>query len=351
MERLINIFDQAKYVIMEDWMSILISIVIVIIFRILSPVFAYAILKIVNFKKKKSEIKQISFYKPLKLIFFAFGLYVAAINLQLPEDTMLYVNKIFKIIIIALVAKGFLNMANPESSTFRTLQDKLNVINNKNATGFICKVIKAIVYLIAGFLIITELGYNLNGLVAGLGIGSAILALAVQDVVKNLFGGITILMDKTFLVGDFIEADGHSGNVVDITFRSTKIRTLDNTEVTIPNGILATTYVENWARMEKRRVEVNLMFDHDVKYEQLERVKTRIELVLNEYPNVIKGSVHINYTEIEKEGIKLYIYLYTNKAKYDEYLEVKGQINEVIKSIIEKENVSLELKDHVELLK
>ena len=87
-------------------------------------------------------------------------------------------------------------------------------------------------------MILTEFNFDVSGLVAGLGIGGAVIALAAQDFVKGLIAGMSILSDKPFLVGDWIEIGSEQGTVIDITFRSTKIRTNFNTIVTLPNSMI-----------------------------------------------------------------------------------------------------------------
>lgn len=323
------------------WINILIALLIVAISIFIAPILTYGILKIFNLKKKKSEIKKISFYKPLKIFIVALGIYGAILSLELSVENMVIVNKIFKIVTILLVTKGFANMANPDSATFQLLQSKIDIISNKKATGVICRAIRVLIYIIAGFIIITELGYNLNGLAAGLGIGTAILALAVQDVAKNLLGGFTIITDKILIVGDFIECGGYKGNVEDITFRSTRIRTLEGTQVTIPNGTLANSYIVNYGRMSKRRVEVNLHIDWSTNYETLEELKERLFLVLNSHAHVIKDSINIMFNEIGDDSLNLYIYLYIDEVKYDKYMAVKGQLNEEIIKLLQKENIEL----------
>lgn len=351
MEQIINIINPVKDYIVNNLNNIVLAIVIIIAFKTLSSIFAYIILKIFNIKNKKEEIKQNSFYKPLKLFFLLLGIYIAIDILGIPNDIMQNINKAFKIIIILLVSKGLANLVSKESKTFKIMKDKLKIIPNEKATVFICRGLKVLIYILSGYMIITELGYNLNGLATGLGIGTAIIALAVQDVVKNLLGGATILMDGIFVVGDYIESEGHVGTVEDITFRSTRIRTLDQTQVTIPNGELMNSYIINWSRMEKRRIEINLMLDFSTPYEDLKRAKSHIKMVLKQYPHVFDDSVNINYTEINEEGIKLYIYLYTDIVKLHEYYKIKGDINETIMQILEEEKVSLELRDHVKLIK
>ena len=84
------------------------------------------------------------------------------------------------------------------------------------------------IYIIAVFIILALLEIDLTGLVAGLGIGGIIVTLAAQDTAKNLFGGLVIFLDKPFNVGDWIEMDPYEGTIEDITFRTTRIRTFEN---------------------------------------------------------------------------------------------------------------------------
>ena len=128
-----------------------------------------------------------------------------------------------------------------------------------------------VIYIIAGFIAITLLGVNLNGLVAGLGIGGVIVTLAAQDTAKNLFGGLVIFMDKPFVVGDWIQMDNYEGTVEDITFRSTRIRTFENSLVNIPNSIISNSSIINWSKMEKRRYRTNLYIQIDTPFEKLEK--------------------------------------------------------------------------------
>ena len=125
--------------------------------------------------------------------------------------------------------------------------------------NFLLKIIRFVIYVIAIFLIITELGINLNGLIAGFGITGLIVTLAAQDTAKNLFGGVVIFLDKPFVVGDWIQFDKYEGTVEDITFRSTRIRTFENSVVNVPNSVLSNTSINNWSRMEKKKIQMHTM--------------------------------------------------------------------------------------------
>ena len=106
---------------------------------------------------------------------------------------------------------------------------------------------------VAAIAVLSEFGYPVTSLVAGLGIGGIALALAAQKTVENLFGSLSIGIDQPFRVGDYINVDTISGTVESIGLRSTRIRTLDRTLVTLPNGKLADMRVESFAERDRIR--------------------------------------------------------------------------------------------------
>ena len=123
------------------------------------------------------------------------------------------VTKIFEIVSVISFAKGLAESLTVQSSFVKTIKQKLDKDEDDTMFEFVFKIIRAIIYIIAGFIVITLLGINLNGLVAGLGIGGVIVTLAAQDTAKNLFGGLVIFLDKPFVVGDWIQMDNYEGTV------------------------------------------------------------------------------------------------------------------------------------------
>ena len=91
--------------------------------------------------------------------------------------------------------------------------------------------------------------------------GSVIISLAAQDTVKSLLSGVVILTDKPFDIGDYVEIGEHEGTVLDITFRSTRIKALNNTIITIPNSVITANSVINWNRLKSRRMDIILNLD------------------------------------------------------------------------------------------
>ena len=246
--------------------DIVIAVSIVILFRIFSSSLSYICIKMFKFKtRNKKKIKESAFYNPLRVF----------ISLRQPlnisDEVIGFVKKAFQIISVIIFAKGLAASLTPQSVIAKKIKEKTNRGMEDSMFDFLLKVVRVIIYIIAGFIAITLLGINLNGLVAGLGISGVIVTLAAQDTAKNLFGGMVIFVDKPFIVGDWIEIAEYEGTDEDITFRSTRVRTFENSLVNIPNSIIANSSIINWSKMEKRRYKTNLCIQIDTPLEKLEK--------------------------------------------------------------------------------
>lgn len=346
MENIRNFVEAVKAIQMSQVIDVIIAILIYILFRCLSKSLAYMTVKIFKPKaKNKKEIRNNAFYNPLKIFFVILGIYFAIVFLRRPlginEWLISATDKLFKISIIILSANGIANSLTTNNKMVSKLKERMNPEVEDTMFKFILKAIRFIIYIIAGFMVITELEFNLNGLVAGLGIGSVVITLAAQDTAKNLFGGLVIFLDKPFVVGDWIQVDKYEGTVEDITFRSTRVRTFENSVVNIPNAVIANDSIINWSRMEKRRNKVNLCLDLDTPLEKVQIVQQRIKEMLMQHDDVIDDTIIVRFDNITDNGINLMVCSYTNSIDYTSFLEEKEKINFKIMQILKEENVEL----------
>ena len=161
------------------------------------------------------------------------------------------------------------------------------------------------------------------------------------DTAKNLFGGIVIFLDKPFVVGDWIQMDIYEGTVEDITFRSTRVRTFENSLVNIPNSIISNASIINWSKMEKRRYRTNLCLAKDTPLEKLERFKTRVEDMLQSREAIFDDSIIVKFDTIANNGLNVLICSYTDSVDYTSYLSEREDINCKIMKILKEENIEL----------
>lgn len=252
---------------------------------------------------------------------------------------------IIRIVSIMIAAKILVNVLTSKSSWIRKMQEKINIANGKEKSKinseFLSKIAKTIIYTIAVFLIIQELGFDLGGLITGLGLGGVILTLAAQDTAKNLFGGVVIFLDKPFKVGDYIEANTYSGTVEDITFRSTAIRTLDDSLLHIPNSEMSAVAITNWAEINRRRYKTNLVITLETPLEKVEKVKQEIKNMLSEQEEIFSDTIMVNFENILDSGIEVVIIAYANIVSYGEFVKLKERLNYQIMQILSSNAVYL----------
>ena len=343
MSQVISIIESISAVQVID---ILIAIGIILFFRIFSSSFSYIIIRMFKIKEKKAKnIRESAFYNPLKVFFIILGFYIAVVFLKEPfnitNEIMMVAYKAFIIISTITFAKGLATSFTPKSSLYKKIKQKTSGDVQDSMFDFALKIIRAVIYIIAGFIIITTLGVNLNGLVAGLGIGGVIFTLAAQDTAKNLFAGVVVFLDKPFVVGDWIQVDTFVGTVEDITFRSTRVRTFENSVVNIPNAIISNASIINWSKMEKRRYRLNLCVELDTPLEKLEKFQSKVEDMLQARDAIYDDSIIVKFDTIANNGLNVLICSFTDSVDYNSYIAEREDINYKIMRILKEENIKL----------
>ena len=341
MEVVNSVINYFKNIKTEQIITMVIALAIIILFCLLSSLIAYGIIKIFKWKSKGKEIKENSLYKPLKTVVIWVGLHIAILTLGLPSNVNAICNKIFRIGAIIIIAVGIANMFSPDSKIFKKIANHKRIKGNQTLINFISKVTKGIIYVIAIFLVMAELNFNLSGLIAGLGLGGVIVALAAQDIAKNLFGGMAIIVDKPFSVGDWIQTTNYSGTVEDISFRSTRLRMTDNTVVTIQNSTLSNEPVINYAKLPMRRFSTTLNLALETNSNVVENIIGKVKFALSNTDGVLPNDLNVYLQKIADDGIEIGIFFNTNIVSYYDYLSFCEQVNLLLLKVLESENVKL----------
>lgn len=150
---------------------------------------------------------------------------------------------------------------------------------------------RAAVWSIGIIVALNNAGYNVGALLAGLGIGGIALAMAAQDTVSNVFGGLTVFTDQPFKLNDRVRVAGFDGFIREIGLRSTRLQTLDGTIVTIPNKTFADTPVENITLEPSRKVVLNLGLTYDTTPEAVENAMKILEEIVGEHASLESNSL------------------------------------------------------------
>lgn len=257
---------------------------------------------------------------------------------------------LLKVITIIFCTNVLVDMISPDGFLIRLSRKSKNkklssIESNIIMNNFLSKIVRVVLYIIAIGLILNDFGYNINGMIAGLGIGSALMALAIQDTVKSFVSGASILAEKPFDIGDFISIQSGSkeimGTVEDVTLRNTRIRLLSNAVVYVPNLTITNESVINYSLIESRRLDMTLQFPMNTTPEKLHRIKSKIKIYLESNPRILKQTITIALVGMSAYSKDLLIYFYINESKYKKFLEIQEVINFKIIEIIDSENISL----------
>lgn len=188
------------------------------------------------------------------------------------------------------------------------------------------RIFKICVFLLIIAAVLTAWGYNTTTLLAGLGIGGVAIALASQKTIENLFGSVSIISDRPVSVGEFCKFGGSMGTVEDIGLRSTRIRTLDRTLVTIPNGSFSTMQIETFDRKDKSLFHVTLNLKRDTTPEQMRQVLQSITTLLDKQPKFETGDIPVRFVGIGAYSLDIEIFIYVLTIDGNEFLKIQQDL-------------------------
>lgn len=172
---------------------------------------------------------------------------------------------------------------------------------------FAVKTAKFVLIILGVLIVLQNLGINVVSVLAGLGIGGIAIALAGQETVANLFGSITILVDKPFKLHDYIKVMDVEGTVIEIGFRSTKIRTPTNSIVTISNSTVAKEKLENLSARYKRRIRHTITLSYDTSTDAIRSFMAAVNEFLAKHPQVDHSDITINLISLSNYSVDVQV--------------------------------------------
>jgi MscS family membrane protein len=198
------------------------------------------------------------------------------------------------------------------------------------------RLLTALVVIVAILATLGILGFNLTTVLAGLGIGGIAIAFAAQKTLENLFGGISVLADEVIRVGDYCRFGDRTGTVEDISLRSTRVRTDARTELSIPNGSLATMNIENFTRRDKIQFSPVLAIRCETTADQLRYLLAEVRRMLYEHPKVGSDSANIRFAGFDSSSLRIEITAYVLTRDSNEFVAVREDLLLRIMDIVEK---------------
>jgi MscS family membrane protein len=274
--------------------------------------------------------------RPLLLSFGALAHRIIAAYLGLPLLPRLYYYRTIGVLITIGVFWFLLRVT---SLTMQRLRMHA-ITGGRIGTGTLMvlaeRLLNALVVVAAVLVILAVLGFNLTTVLAGLGIGGIAIAFAAQKTLENLFGGISVLADEVIRVGDYCRFGDRTGTVEDISLRSTRVRTDARTELSIPNGTLATMSIENFTRRDKILFNPVLAIRYETTADQLRYLLAEIRRLLYEHPKVESESASIRFANFDNSALRLEIAAYVLTRDSNEFIAIREDLLLRIMKIVEQ---------------
>jgi len=247
-------------------------------------------------EKTKNRMDDILFkmlQAPVLLGVILLAIWIASSRLNLSPNVDSFFAQSYRFLIVLNITWFLVRFVNAliEEYLVPKAEDKTTKYLDNTLIPIVRRGILGVIWAIGGMMALRSVGVDVGALIAGLGIGGLAFALAAQDTIKNIFGGVTIFTDRPFRIGDRVKVDGFDGFIEDIGIRSTRLRTLEKRLVTIPNYKIVEASVENISEEHMRRVMMTIGLTYNTSPEKMQEALT----ILQNMPKINK---HVDTKEL-----------------------------------------------------
>lgn len=323
----------------KDYLTFLGIFIVLLVALKIFKIYILSYLKKLS-KKSKTELDDtiIKFIDGIDWKFFVFmSIYIAAKTLILP----IFINKLLNYLLLIVVVYYGVKFSHKIIDYFAKRQIDKTLAEDKDedttAITVLGKIVKISVWVIAFLLILSNLGFNITSLVAGLGIGGIAIAFALQNILEDLFSSFTIYFDKPFKKGDFIIIGQDMGIVKHIGIKSTRIQTLQGQELVVSNRELTNTRINNYKRMERRRIVFSFGVEYDTSVRKLKLINQIVGSIFKKIKMTQLDRIH--FKEFGQFSLNFEVVYYLDTNDYNKYMDTQEAINLAIKRQFEKHGI------------
>lgn len=244
----------------------------------------------------------------------------------IPDIPPIAVQAVGAAFLIALVYQVSVGVARTIDIAVMSTQgkNKKGGADRKAAVALLSGTVKVIIWAIGGLLVLSNLGVNVTSLIAGLGIGGVAVALALQNILSDLFSSFSIYFDKPFEIGDFIIVGEHLGTVEKIGIKTTRLRALQGEEIVISNAELTTARIQNFKKLKERRVAIQFGVLYETKHELLKEIPDMLKAAVGSTKKTRFDRAHLSAYGDSAITFELVYYVLSNN--YNEYMDVNQEV-------------------------
>jgi MscS family membrane protein len=277
---------------------------------------------------------------PVRLLLFgAFG----ALGLRLlglPEQAQAWGTHLFRVLLSLGFFWGVARAINTWTTRYIASDLAAQRPGSKALVNLVGRITQIAVVAFASLVALSELGFSVSSVLAGLGIGGIALALGAQKTLENLFGAFAIAVDQPIREGDLVKVEDVVGTVEAIGLRSTRLRTLDRTLVTVPNGKLADMRLETFAARDRFRFATTLGLTYGTSAAQLRQVRDGLEQVLKAHPKVWPDVITVRFAAFADSALTLEVSCWFAVATSLDFTLAREEVLLAFMEVVEKAGAS-----------
>lgn len=322
----------------ENYIVALIAfILLLLIFGIFQRIFLNRLRKFAERTKTDIDDTLIAIVQSVRPPFYAFLAFYFAIKFLVLHE---YVGKAIDAILIIWVV--YLSVQAVQiliDFIVRKRIRKEDEKSSKSAFKILSLITKIILWSLGLLLILSNLGVDITSLIAGFGIGGIAIALAIQNILSDLFSSFAIFFDKPFVVGDYIIVGESEGKVEKIGIKTTRLKALQGEEIIISNKELTSSRIQNFKRMDERRI----IFHFGVTYETDAKTVRHIPKIIKEIIKEVKLARfdRAHFKRFDDSALTFEVVYYVQSNKYAKYMDMNEKIHLKIKEAFDKEGISM----------
>lgn len=322
--------------------SYIVALVIFIASMSVMRVFKYGVIRYLKIlsKKTKNDMDDMFIdamqrtFKPL--LYVTVSLYVSLNSLSTSVIFQTYMNYFLMIVCTFYGIRFVAAFIDYGTGKYVERNDEVQDDNKINLIG---NVAKAFLWMVAVLLILSNLGYDITTLVAGLGVGGVAVAFALQNILSDIFASFSIHFDKPFRVGDFIVIGEDSGTVKKIGIKSTRLKALEGEELVVSNVDLTGSRVHNYKKMKRRRIQFELGVDSSTSNKKLKKIPKMIEKIISNIDLLEFDRAH--FKKFGDFSLIFEVVYYLKSKDYNVYMDKQQEINLKINEMFAKEKIKM----------
>lgn len=322
--------------VMDYILAVVVFGLAVVIFRIIKYEILKRLRKVADRTQAEVDDLLVKVVDKIGWPFYVFFAIATALNfIQVPNVVNVFFTYATPIVVVFLIVRSIQQFVD---YGIRKLAKEKQQETETSVVNVLGRILRGALWAIAFVYIISLFGYDITTVVASFGVLGIVLAFGLQHILGDIFASFSIFFDKPFEVGDFIIVGDNLGVVKKVGIKSTRVQSLWGQEVVIPNKELTSTRINNYKKMERRRVQFNFGVVYDTPSEKLEKILKITEEIVDKIELAELDRIH--FKEYGDYSLNFEVVYYINSPDYNLYMDIQQEINFALKKQFEKERIT-----------